>query len=144
MRPQLISSALAILLTILGVGCTRPAGSGSVKFKQYFLKGEQLYIQHCSNCHQKNGTGLARLYPPLDSSDYMNNHFRDVLCLVKNGKSGEIIVNGINFNQPMPSFPQLTDIEIAQVATYIYNSWSNQKGIVEIKDVTSALSECRD
>jgi cytochrome c551 len=144
MRPNCVSSAIAILLTILSVACTNPSGSHSVKFKQYFLKGEQLYVQHCSNCHQKNGAGLARLYPPLDSSDYMNINASNVLCLIKNGKSGDMIVNGINFNQPMPAFPQLTDIEIAQVATYIYNSWSNQKGIIEIKDVTSALSECKD
>jgi cytochrome c551 len=144
MTLQCVSSALAILLTILSVGCTKSSGSRSVKFKQYFLKGEQLYAQHCSNCHQKNGAGLARLYPPLDSSDYMNNNFSDVLCLIKKGTSGNMIVNGIGFNQPMPAFPQLTDIEIAEVATYIYNSWSNQKGIVEIKDVTSALSECKD
>jgi cytochrome c551 len=131
-----------VLLTILNSACNKPSASGSVKFKQYYLKGEQLYSQHCRNCHQEDGAGLARLYPPLDSSDYMNNRLTDVLCIIKNGKSGEMIVNDINFNQPMPAFAQLTDIEIAQIATYIYNSWSNQKGIVEIKDVTSALTEC--
>ncbi|MEM6522979.1 MAG: c-type cytochrome, partial [Bacteroidota bacterium] len=32
------------------------------------------YLQHCSSCHQKNGEGLARLYPPLADSDYLENN----------------------------------------------------------------------
>lgn len=115
--------------------------TSSPKFKQYFAKGEQLYIQHCSNCHQKNGTGLGLVYPPLDTSDYMQNQFEDVLCLIKTGKRGELIVNGKSYNQTMPALT-LTDLEIAEIATYIYNSWSHQRGIVEVTQATKILFAC--
>jgi cytochrome c551 len=112
------------------------------KFTQYYNQGEQLYSQHCSNCHQKDGQGLGRLYPPLNKSDYMENNFNDVLCLIRNGKNGELIVNGVTFNQPMPGIPSLTDLEIAEIATYIYNTWDKKKGIIEVKKVSTILESC--
>jgi cytochrome c551 len=114
----------------------------SPKFQQYFVKGEQLYIQHCSNCHQKNGSGLGRLYPPLDTSDYMQNHTNEVICLIKNGKKGELIVNGQSYNQAMPGVSTLTDLEIAEISTYIYNSWSHEQGIIEVSFVSKTLAQC--
>ena len=121
---------------------SKPSPDTSTKFDQYFIQGEQLYVRHCSNCHQKNGRGLGLIYPPLDTSDYMQNHFEEVLCLMRSGKSGELFVNGKNFNQPMPGVPALSDLEIAEIATYIYNSWSHDKGIVDVKMASQILSAC--
>lgn len=115
-----------------------------VKFKQYFVQGEQLYIKHCSNCHQKEGTGLGLLYPPLNESDFMDKNLEQVICLMKNGISGEIRVNGKAFNQPMPGVPTLTDLELAEIATYIYNNWGKNKGLIEIEQVTNSLAACVD
>ena len=114
----------------------------SPKFKQYYNQGELLYAKNCSNCHQANGKGLGRLYPPLDSSDYMTSNFNDVICLMKNGKKGSLIVNGIEFNQPMPGVPTLSDLEVAQIATYIYNTWTNDRGLIEVKVVSEILDKC--
>lgn len=121
---------------------SKPSPDTSTKFDQYFIQGEQLYVRHCSNCHQKNGKGLGLIYPPLDSSDYMQNHLEEVLCLMRHGKSGEVFVNGRNFNQPMPGVPTLSDLEIAEIATYIYNSWSHERGIVDVKTASQILSDC--
>ena len=114
----------------------------SPKFTQYYNQGELLYSTHCSNCHQKNGKGLGRLYPPLDSSDFMTNNFNEVICLMENGKSGSLVVNGIEFNQPMPGVPTLSDLEVAQIATYIYNTWTHSRGMVDVKEVSVILQKC--
>ncbi|MEJ7647197.1 MAG: cytochrome c [Chryseolinea sp.] len=113
----------------------------SVKFDQYFVKGEQLYQMNCSNCHQKNGRGLGRVYPPVDTSDFIDNKFQDVLCLLRYGRKGEIIVNGKMYNQAMPP-PALTDLEIAEIATYLYNNWGRKRGIVEVTDVSQKMLNC--
>jgi mono/diheme cytochrome c family protein len=113
------------------------------KFTLYFNQGEQLYLKHCSNCHQPNGTGLGRVYPPLHQSDYMKNNFESVLCLMKNGMEGPLIVNGKEFNQAMPGIPTLTDLEVAEIATYIYNSWEHQRGLVDVSEASRVLRECR-
>ena len=72
----------------------------------------------------------------------MDKNFDDVICLMRNGIEGEIVVNGISFNQPMPPKPSLTDIELAEIATYIYNSWDHNKGIIETKEVAEILETC--
>lgn len=72
----------------------------------------------------------------------MDKNFDDVICLIRNGIQGEIMVNGITFNQPMPSKPSLTEIEIAEIATYIYNTWDHSEGMIETKDVAEILGTC--
>ena len=139
---RIIHNVLAIgLIGLLLMACGK---TSSPKFKQYYVHGEALYIKHCSNCHQEDGGGLGRVYPPLDSADYMENNFSDVVCLIRYGKTGSLIVNGKEFNQSMPGVPSLTDLEIAEIATYIYNSWSHERGILEVKEVSKILAECED
>ncbi len=112
------------------------------KLNNYYRQGEQLYIKHCSNCHQSNGKGLGRVYPPLHQSDYMKNNFEAVLCLMKNGMDGPILVNGKEYNQAMPGIPTLTDLEIAEIATYIYNTWEHKRGLVDVSEVSRVLRAC--
>jgi len=139
---------LFVLSSVILFSCTTSSTSGdhasATKFDQYFVRGQVLYIQHCSNCHQKTGTGLGRVYPPLAASDYMKDNFEAVVCLIRNGKKGELVVNSTTFNQAMPGIPTLSDIEIAEIATYIFNSWGHEKGIVEVQLTTKILSNCRD
>jgi len=137
------SLKLVAFFCILLCACTsKPSPDTSTKFDQYFIQGEQLYLRHCSNCHQKNGKGLGLIYPPLDTSDYMEIHLEEVVCLMRNGKSGELVVNGKNFNQAMPGIQTLSDLEVAEIATYIYNSWSHSKGIIDVKSASQILSSC--
>jgi hypothetical protein len=73
----------------------------------------------------------------------MNKNFEQVICSMKYGISGELIVNGENFNQAMPGVPSLTDLEIAEIATYIYNTWEHERGLVEVREVSRLLEKCR-
>lgn len=136
----------AIFLLIVSAGCVNKKPSDnperSVKFDQYFVQGKQLYIKNCSNCHQKEGTGLGLIYPPLKNSDYLLQNRNDVICLIRNGKSGELIVNGKNFNMAMPAMPSLTDLEIAEITTYIYNEWGHGEGLIDVNEVTAILTKC--
>ncbi len=122
-------------------GCTT---AQERKFKQYYLQGQLLYQKHCSNCHQPDGSGLKNLYPPLALSDFLKNNPEKTLCLMRYGLTGEVVVNNITFNQPMPGIPTLTDLEIAEIATYIYNSWGNAKGLVEVQEAERVLRSCAD
>ncbi len=128
---------------IFGCGQSTADRNRSTKFTQYYRQGEQLYSKHCSNCHQANGTGLGRVYPPLHQSDFMEHNFERVICLMKYGIEGELTVNDISFNQAMPGIPSLTDLEVAQLATYIYNTWSHERGLVDVKETSRILNTCR-
>ena len=127
------------------LSCSSKSDSGntnSVKFRQYYVKGEELYLKHCSNCHQPTGAGLGLVYPPLNTSDYMEKNFESVLCPMKYGMKGEVIVNGKNFSQPMPGVMELTDLEIAEIATYIYNTWDHQRGLVDVTEASRITDSC--
>jgi mono/diheme cytochrome c family protein len=130
------------LLSATVLSCTSNDHKQATKFEQYYVQGKVLYELNCSNCHQKNGSGLGLLYPPLNKSDFMDSHFEEVVCLIKNGREGELLVNGRGYNKPMKGISNLTELEIAEIATYIYNTWDRKRGIVEVKEVSSALLDC--
>lgn len=134
--------AFCLLLSACTTKSESPAQNHSPKFQQYYVHGEQLYLKHCSNCHQKTGTGLGLLYPPLNQSDFLDHNLERVVCIMKNGTKGELIVNGKSFNKEMPGIPSLTDIEVAEIATFLYNTWNRDRGIIEVRDVSQILLKC--
>lgn len=139
--------AVALLFQACSGGKNESKGesqSQSTKFTQYMVTGQDLYIQYCSNCHQADGTGLAQLYPPLAKSDYLKENLVKSICSMKYGLMGEIEVNGVKYNQNMPGIPTLTPLEIAEISTYINNSWGNEGGMVTIQEVEEALKSCKN
>ncbi len=135
------SVSVVLMVWLVLQGCSS-SNQRDTKFQQYYVSGEQLYVQHCSNCHQKNGSGLGLVYPPLAKSDYMEQNVEQVLCLMKYGQAGEISVNGNVYNKEMKGIFSLTDLEVAEIATYIYNTWQHEKGMIDISDVTKAHQKC--
>jgi len=97
--------------------------------------GKQLYTNTCFACHQANGEGIANAFPPLAKSDYLNADVNRAIDIILNGKSGEITVNGVKYNSVMTK-QTLSDSEVADVLTYIYNSWGNNKTNVSTSTVT--------
>lgn len=135
--------AAFFVLAFAVLHCTSGKETRDPKFQQYYVQGERLYLTHCSNCHQKEGKGLGRLYPPLDTSDFMNEKLNEVICMVKHGKEGSILVNGVEYNKSMPGNIRLTELEVAEITTYIYNTWSHHRGMIDVKEVTTVLSTCQ-
>jgi cytochrome c551 len=114
-----------------------------LKRKQYYIDGQVLYKTHCANCHQENGQGLAGLYPPIAGSDFLKKNKELVLCSMRNGLKDTIVVNGKTYRQPMPANTQLQALDVAEIATYIYNEWGNEKVITDVKSVQKTLEGCK-
>lgn len=132
-------AAIALLMALLGTG----ACDSDPKFQQYQNAGRELYKANCQNCHKQDGKGLGLLIPPLAGSDFLKNK-DNVACIIKNGRSGPITVNGKIYDQPMPANPKLTDLEIASIMTYIYNEWGGQEGLIGVKEVSRSLDRCAE
>ena len=137
-------SYIVVLVAIIisTFSCGGNPTNNSPKFQQYYIQGEILYKENCSNCHQANGKGLGKLYPPINQSDFMDNQFEEVICIIKYGRSGPLVVNGVEFNMEMKGNPQLTELEVAEIATFLYNSWSKEKGLLDVKQVSEILAAC--
>lgn len=91
--------------------------------------GKSVYGTTCFACHQSEGQGIPNAFPPLAKSDYLNADANRAINVVIKGLSGEITVNGKKINSVMPS-QNLSDDEIADVLTYVYSSWGNNKTVV--------------
>ena len=135
-----MKALLFSVVSMFTITSCRP--KADVEFEQYYNQGEILYTQYCSNCHQKDGGGLMLLYPPLNKSDFMDNNFEQVLCIMRNGKSTPTVVNGKTFVQPMKGVTALTDLDIAEISTYIYNTWDHKRGIIKVNQVTLKMNSC--
>lgn len=127
------------LLLILAL--TSCQSSEELKREQFYSEGYQLYTLHCANCHQADGSGLANLYPPIQGSSYLMRK-ADLVCIIKNGLAGEIHVNGKTFNRPMPANPKLPDLEIAEIVTYVNNTWGKDSTYTPTDSVTAVLTRC--
>ncbi|WP_051315723.1 copper-containing nitrite reductase [Arenibacter certesii] len=99
--------------------------------------GKATYMQTCFACHLGEGQGIAEAFPPLANSDYLNDDVDRAIDIVLYGLTGEITVNGKNYNSVMTA-QTLSDEEVANVLTYVYNSWGNSK-----KEVTPAMVKSR-
>jgi mono/diheme cytochrome c family protein len=92
-------------------------------------KGKKIFNQTCVACHQATGLGIPGAFPPLAKSDYLNKDTNRAIKGVVKGLSGAITVNGKKFNSAMPA-QALSDQQIADVMTYVYSSWGNNKTVV--------------
>ena len=95
-------------------------------------KGAAVYAANCTACHQANGKGLPGAFPALDGSKIVNGPVNAQLALVLNGKAGTA----------MPSWKQLSNLDIAAVLTYTRNSWGNHSGeAIQPAQVVAARKE---
>lgn len=88
--------------------------------------GKEIFGTTCFACHQSEGQGIPNTFPPLAKSDYLNADSKRAIKTILHGLTGEITVNGKKYNNIMPS-QNLSDDEIANVLTYIYSNWGNNK-----------------
>jgi mono/diheme cytochrome c family protein len=86
--------------------------------------GRRLATSLCAACHQAGFQGIPNMFPPLAGSDFLNADKMRAIKTVIYGRQGEVIVNGMKFNNRMPSFP-LTDDDIANALTFVYNALGN-------------------
>jgi nitrite reductase (NO-forming) len=103
-------------------------------------RGKKVFLTSCFACHMADGKGLPAVFPPLAGSDYLKADKDRAIRNVTKGLSGPIVVNGKPYNNIMPP-QQFTDDQLADVLTYVMNSWGNDYGTVSVADVRRVRSE---
>lgn len=109
-----------------------PVAAANLEEKITF--GKRIYDGNCMACHQANGQGIPAAFPPLAASDYLNDDPLRAVAAVVHGLEGPIKVNGESFNSVMPAM-NLTDEQVANVMTFILNSWDNKGGEITVDQV---------
>lgn len=135
----MVLSSLAISIIVGGmIYSCRP--NVSIKTAQYAVNGQKLYSSHCQNCHGAKGEGLGALYPPLTDSTYLRAQRQQLPQIVKNGLNEPIQIKGKRYDGPMPGVPQLSDIEIAYILTYVTTTFGNSTDTYTLEEVQASLS----
>lgn len=111
-----------------------------LKKEQYYVEGYQLYTTNCANCHQDDGKGMANLYPSLTASSQTSDAAK-MACLIKNG-TVLTTSDTLATRRPMPASKKLTELEIAEIITYVKTKWGNDSVYTSIETVAEALRNC--
>ncbi len=92
-------------------------------------RGEKVYAANCVACHQASGKGVPGAFPALDGAPTVSGPKQPQIDIILNGKGGMPPWKGV-----------LSDTDIAAVATYTRNAWSNkaQENIVQPAEVLVA------
>jgi mono/diheme cytochrome c family protein len=134
-----ITIGILFLLVIVIVSCQ---SDKQLEFDHYFSNGRSLYQDHCQNCHGQHGEGLKDLIPPLTDSIFLKNNTAALPCSIKFGLKGKVTIANRQFDGQMPP-NDLASIEIAEVLTYVTNSFGSKAGIMASTQVDRDLAGCK-
>jgi len=93
---------------------------------QMMKTGAEVYKEHCESCHQADGKGVPRVYPPLANNEAitMRNPVNAIRIVLNGGFPPSTEGNPRPYGMP-PFYLDLSDEQVAAVVTYIRQSWSN-------------------
>jgi nitrite reductase (NO-forming) len=114
------------------------AKTGVLTLDDQVKAGQALFAGTCSTCHQPTGAGLPGVFPPLAKSSILKATPKRIVEIALHGLTGPVTVNGNDYNSVMPPMSQLTDDEIADIGTFVLNSWGNAGGRITKDEVTKA------
>lgn len=102
-------------------------------------QGSAVYEKRCAACHQPQGEGVPRIYPPLahNQAITMRSPINAIRIVLNGGFPPSTEGNPRPYGMP-PFAHELTDDEIASVVTYVRRAWGNHAPAVGPLEVGSA------
>jgi mono/diheme cytochrome c family protein len=101
------------------------------------VAGKAIYEDRCAACHSSSGAGVPTLFPRLAQAPLVQSTDPASLIRVVLIGSRAVATSDAPTAPAMPSFGwNLNDTEIADVLTYIRNTWGNAASAVQSSDVT--------
>ena len=115
-----------------------PAAASNVFVKasdEQMKRGAAVYARTCIACHQPTGLGLPPVFPPLANAPIVAGNPELPVKFILQGLMGPITVNGMTYNSMMPPVAGVSDADIADVLTYVRQSFGNQANAVTADQV---------
>lgn len=129
--------AIAVYLKDLPAGAPEPALTPPPPAEM--AAGKAVYARACIACHEADGSGAPRIYPPLPGNANLQAvDPSSTLRIILDGAQTVTTPRAPNTGS-MPAYVrQLSDQHIADVANYIRNSWGNAAPLVTPAQVKKA------
>jgi len=112
----------------------------------WIASGKAVYGTNCGSCHGPEGTGVAGQYPHLKGSEFVLGGEMRLTSILLHGITGALTVDGKAFNgqmQPLGT-TALNNTQLAQVLSYVRNSWGNTASVIyedQIKEARKILGD---
>ncbi len=127
-----LMNRIACVIIVLGISFSSNA--------QDLVKGKKIYETRCLVCHQADGGGVPNMNAPLDgSTNLVGNNIARLVRIVKGGYNEKIALDGYYYNNVMTPNPDFKDEDIANVLSYVRNSWGNKASKITVAQVKAAL-----
>jgi len=97
--------------------------------------GKKVYDTYCLPCHQQDGSGVPKMNPPLTKTTYVLGDKTKLVQILLKGMKEEVEINGELYENVMAAHDYLTDQEIADVTTFVRNSFGNKASIITPAEV---------
>jgi mono/diheme cytochrome c family protein len=111
--------------------------------KAMMQRGKKVYDTYCLTCHQMDGAGVPRMNPPLIKTTYVLGDKKRLINIILKGFNESVEINGDYYDNPMPAQPQLNDQQIADVLTYVRNSFSNKASLITAAEVKAERAKLK-
>lgn len=129
-----------IFAALLTIGFTVSLNAQTIKKKTVaksnattassIVNGKLVYTKYCMVCHQIDGGGVMGLNPPLSKTEYVLGDQKRLINIVLKGFNKEIEIDGDTYANPMPSLGHLTDQQVADVLSFVRNSFGNKASVI--------------
>jgi mono/diheme cytochrome c family protein len=106
--------------------------------------GKKVYELRCLVCHQADGGGVPNMNAPLDgASNVIGSDIARLVKIIRNGLNERVALDGYYYSNAMTPNPDLKDQDIADVLSYIRNSWSNKASKVTLAQVQQVKKQVK-
>lgn len=136
-----------VLLIILAGGSTQlsaqtkkqaPVAKTTAVSAAVLANGKKVYTKYCLACHMADGGGVQNMNPPLIKTSYVLGNQTKLIKVILNGMSEGVEIDGETYTNIMPPHNFLTDQEVADVLTYVRNSFGNKAAAIKVAEVKAA------
>ena len=98
-------------------------------------RGKKVYTQYCMACHQVDGSGVPGLNPPLERTSHVLGSKTKLIRIILKGMNTHEEIDGEIYTNIMAPHDHLTDQQIADVLTFVRNSFGNKAIAITPGDV---------
>lgn len=107
-----------------------------IKVDEALLAGKAVYDNYCLPCHMSNGLGAPGMNPPLAGTDWVLGDKDRLIKVVLQGLSEPVEIQGEIYQNVMASHSFLSDQHVADVLTFVRQSFGNDASEIKPEDVT--------
>jgi mono/diheme cytochrome c family protein len=137
--------SVAALMSFQGTPRKAPAQKQAAAISATTMNnGKLVYMQRCLVCHQPDGGGVPHLNAPLDgASGVKSDDKARLIRIILKGMMDRVELDGEYYSNNMAPLADLKDQQIADVLTYIRNSWSNKASAVSAAEVKAVRAKTK-